>query len=118
MRANRLKTDGVFSRARRRAFRLSSDSCVKCGNLAREAHHVYGPEDNDPAHVRPLCRWCHCIAPMGHAYWLWERFGESGMARLIRECRPRLDLASCPDGERLFVGMVRALGAFGVRLTG
>jgi hypothetical protein len=48
--------------------------CRKCGlETFLEVHHVYGPDDNDPNHIRTLCYWCHCRAPMGDDYWEWEK---------------------------------------------
>lgn len=63
---------------RKVALALSGGQCIKCGNTAREVHHVYGPTDNKIEHLRPLCWHCHLVAPTREAYWEWEQSGKSG----------------------------------------
>jgi hypothetical protein len=74
----RVATDAEFARARKEAFAAADGRCVKCGATAAEGHHAYGPLDNDPRHIRPLCYRCHAVAPTGDAYWEWERSGKTG----------------------------------------
>lgn len=88
MNKTRSATQAEYRRGRKKAFRKSDYACVKCDGNATECHHVYGPEDNDPEHLRPLCYWCHLVAPTGDDYWVWEKSGESGPGRIVREVRP------------------------------
>jgi hypothetical protein len=77
---------GAFRAVRDAVLARDGGRCVKCGYgmCGIEVHHVYGYEDNNPEHLRTLCRACHDVAPMGDAYWEWERGGNNGWLRLAR----------------------------------
>lgn len=99
-----------YRKGRKRAFLDSGGRCVKCGRMAYECHHVYGIEDNAPEHLRPLCYWCHAVAPVEDAYWPWEQGGESGPDRMIREVKPMvralaMEIISGDEFSKVFDGM-------------
>lgn len=76
----------IRAKDRKEALKRHGEECLKCGSDERvEVHHVYGVERRDPEAHRPLCHWCHLVAPMGDEYWDWEENGKPGWYDLSRK---------------------------------